>query len=77
MLFMEWTFIIIMIASLVIGTGLYVWGVGSFSTYKDTKRPLDPEQLHRDMLADAKSEEELVYLQELGELELHRKHLIC
>lgn len=74
---MEWIFIVIMIASLVIGTGLYVWGVGSFSSHRNGKRPLDPEQLHRDMLADAKSEEELVYLQELGELDLHRKHLIC
>jgi len=43
----------------------------------NARSPLDVEQKRREMLASARSPEELAYLKELDRLELHRRHLVC
>ena len=74
---MESIFLIIAAASIALGTALSVVYLRSSkftATYKPT---VNPEQLRKDMLADANSPEERAYLQEMSELDLHRRHIVC
>jgi hypothetical protein len=74
---MEWIFLIIVGASVALSTILcfaYRRTAEFNSAYKPT---VDPEQLRKDMLAEANSPEELAYLQEMSELDLHRRHIVC
>jgi len=74
---MESLFLIIAGASIALGTALsivYMRSAKITATYKPT---VNPELLRKDMLADANSPEERAYLQEMSELDLHRRHIVC
>lgn len=74
---MEWIFFIIVAASVAVSTILCL-AYRHTTKFKTTYKPtVNPARLRKDMLASANSPEELVYLQEMSELDLHRRHIVC